>query len=385
MGRAERRDIIQRIEAGRQSRVLCYLTSDRPNAGSMIQKDAIPYFYAHLRQIGDADRLDVFVVSMGGDTLAAFGMARLAREFSQNVCTLVPDKCLSAGTLFALGANQIVMTRGAMLSPIDPSVGGPLNPAVELVPGLRQLVPLSVESVAGYLDLVTEEWGLRGEEALSAAFKHLVDRINPVALGNVFRAREQIERLAHTLLTQHRHDDRAIERIIETLTKELGSHDYLISRREARELLGAQVSGDDGVLEGLIAELYEDFAAEMHLGLPYDPNLELHAAQAVAAAALAAQAPAPAPAPATPGPGGPSAPAPIPPPAPALPQSIRLVKTAAIIESFGMGHASESEVEIQRTQGPGTPMMMPGVGMVMQSPQTAVREEVVRSAWRRYA
>lgn len=350
----------------------------------MVQKDAIPYLYAHLRGIGNADRLDVFLVTNGGDTLAAFGMARLAREFSPWVGALVPDKCLSAGTLFALGANQISMTRGAMLSPIDPSVGGPLNPAVELLPGQRQLVNLSVESVAGYLDLVREEWGLRGEEALSAAFRHLVERINPIALGNVFRARQQIERLAHTLLTQHRHDDRAIEQIIDTLTKQLGSHDYLISRGEARTLLGDQVQGDDPTLESLIGDLYQDFADEMRLGVVYDPNLELHAA---AAATATGGVPAAGNVPGVASILTPASQSALPPAGPigAQGQCIRVVKTAACIESLNMGHVAESEVELQRTAGQMmAPQLLPGGGVMMQQPQQQVREEVVRSGWRRY-
>lgn len=89
----------------------------------------MPVFYEHLREMGDLKRLDVFIFTLGGDTLAAFGLARLLREFTPWVGALVPEKCHSAGSLFVMGANEIVMTRGATLSPFDPSIVSPLNPA----------------------------------------------------------------------------------------------------------------------------------------------------------------------------------------------------------------------------------------------------------------
>jgi hypothetical protein len=78
--------------------------------------------------------------------------------------------------------------------------------------------------------------------------------------------------LARKLLEAHRKDQPKITNIINVLTKELGSHDYLISRSEAQELLGKQVILDDE-LERLIWELYQDYAAEMQLGKEYDASL----------------------------------------------------------------------------------------------------------------
>ena len=61
-------------------------------------------------------------------------------------------------------------------------------------------------------------------------------------------------------------------KIIQTLTRDLGSHDYPISRREARQLLGKQVAPDNSVVEDLIWKLYQDFAKDMKLGVPFNPG-----------------------------------------------------------------------------------------------------------------
>lgn len=188
MGRRERLSIISEIETLRQSKLVSYLTSDRPNAAALMNKDILPRFVDQLRVDGRHPRLDVFLFTHGGDTITAFGLARLVREYADHVGVLIPDRCHSAGTLFALGANEIVMTRGATLSPIDPSITTPLNPAVQLSPQLPpQLVPLSVESVASYQELVTKEWRVKKD----ALYRLLAEKVHPIALGDVFRARRR--------------------------------------------------------------------------------------------------------------------------------------------------------------------------------------------------
>jgi hypothetical protein len=277
-------------------------------------------------------------VTLGGDTLAAFGLSRLLREFSAMIGALVPEKCQSGGTLFVLGANQIVMGRAATLSPIDPSITSPLNPVVEMAPGQRQLLPVSVESVAGFKALVTEDWGITKEENLAAAFKMLSDRVHPLALGDVFRVRQQIQRLARTLLKSHRRDAKKIDQIIRTLVTELGSHDYLISRAEARSLLGRQVAAENKGIEDLMWKLYEDFGSEMELGIPFD-------AQVLVRRAIAAGQQLP----------------------------VGLILRAAIIESSVCSDVHEQEFKLNQVQ------VMTPVG-----PTQNVQQELVSSGWKNY-
>ncbi|HTU93272.1 MAG TPA: hypothetical protein VMF69_24540 [Gemmataceae bacterium] len=347
MAQPERAELIRRIEGARGARLLCFLTSDRQNASQQIQKDVMPLFYEHLRQMGSTERIDVFIYTLGGDTLAAFGIGRLLREFAGWVGALVPEKCYSAGTLFVVGANEIVMTRAATLSPFDPSIVRPLNPAVEMAPGKRQLLPISVESVAGFKGLVTEDWNIKGEEALTSAFRTLAEKVHPLALGDVYRSRQQIELLATKLLNEHRPGDEMVPRIVMTLTKDLGSHDYLISRREARELLGKQIAPENLEVEDLIWELYQDFAAEMELRVPYDGNTILQEAATKAGGSLTAP--------------------------------IKVLHRLAIVESLHGSHVAEKEVQLTETKIP-VPGPVPGVMM----PIKGVQEEPIRAGWKFY-
>jgi membrane-bound ClpP family serine protease len=73
--------------------------------------------------------------------------------FCDDLDLIAPGKCMSAGTLIALGANRIIMTKQATLGPIDPSIQSPLNPSIPgATPDAR--APVSVEAVNGYLEAV---------------------------------------------------------------------------------------------------------------------------------------------------------------------------------------------------------------------------------------
>lgn len=288
MGAEQRKVLIEQIQQKRGSRLLCCLTSDRENAQGLIAKDFIFRFFQHIRAMQTADRpeklekLDVFLFTLGGDTLAAYALARLVRQLAKTVGVLVPHMCLSGGTLFALGADEIVMTRLGSLSAIDPSINGPLNPTAKVVagmpgvPGQEIKVPVGVESVAGFGKLVKDEWKLDAN-GTAGAFALLADKVNPLLLGDLQRSKEQIVKLATTLMKLHvkPEDDNAIKLVVETLATGLGSHDYLISADEARNEVKLHVAEEDSVLEGLIFKLYEDFAEEMELGIPFNPALDM--------------------------------------------------------------------------------------------------------------
>ena len=274
MGIEQRRPLIEQIQEKRGgSHVICCITSDRNNAQGVIAKDFLFRFFEHLRKTPTLEKLDIFLFTIGGDTLAAYALGRFIRQFSKKIGMLIPHTCHSGGTLFALAANEIVMTRVATLSSIDPSIVGQLNPLIEIGPGQRGPVPVGVESIGGFRNTVHEDWRL-DEEGSAMAFRLLAEKVHPLLLGDLYRAREQIIRLASTLLRLHIDEEGKIQELVNTLATGLGSHDYLIGATEARDL-GLKVQPENADLEELMWKLYEDFAAEMELGVPFDPAIEI--------------------------------------------------------------------------------------------------------------
>lgn len=279
MGTQERHLAIQQIEEIEHAHLITYITGDRRGLETRIASDVFPIIYEHLSETGQVAKLLLYIYTVGGDSLAGFGIVNLLREFCDTLEVIVPFKALSCGTLISLGANSIIMTRGGQLSPIDPSLASPYNPAAagQMQPGAVQLLPVSVEDVMGYLKLAREEVGIKSDEGLSKVMALLSEKVHPMALGAVYRSREQISLLATKLLSFHENDQPKIDRIVRILTKELPSHQYLISRKEARDL-GLKVTDPSAALETPIRNLYREYEALLQLQIPYSSEAILGSA-----------------------------------------------------------------------------------------------------------
>src|ERR1700693_1976631 len=88
-------------------------------------------------QMTDDDiSLDVVLHTPGGLVLAALQIARAIHEHKAKTTVFVPHYAMSGGTLIALAADDIVMSRHAVLGPIDPQLGQ--SPAASLIKVVEQ-------------------------------------------------------------------------------------------------------------------------------------------------------------------------------------------------------------------------------------------------------
>jgi len=264
---------IASIESSRGSRVIAYVTSDRqPPLRAKIATDVIPIFYEHLKRIGNADKIDLFIYSLGGDIMPPWRLVNLIREFSDSFNVLVPYRAHSAATMIALGADKIVMGRLGELSPIDPNIGTPFNPPHPDVPN-ESKIEISVEDVFGYINLAKEKLEVTEQSNVISVLKMLTDKIHPLAIGAVYRTHSLIRLLAAKLLGLHMDEDKEakqINQIVEDLVEKLYYHNYLINREEAKKL-GLKIDSPSDELEQLIWDLYSVYEREMGLGKPFNP------------------------------------------------------------------------------------------------------------------
>ena len=276
MGRSERMELIKKIEKKRNSRLLIYITGDRRGLETKIGMDVFPMFHEHLMRIGKQERIDLYLYSPGGITIAGYALVNLIREFCREFNVIIPFKALSCATLISLGANEVVMTPMAQLSPIDPSVQHPLGPVIQ-IPGqpTGQIVPVNVEDVNAFVDLARKEVGLNNEEFMKKVFELLGTKVHPLALGAVQRSREQIAFLASNLLKYHINDDKKIERIVKIITRERFSHDYIIGRREAKEILELNIKEPEEEFTKDIIDLFNIYSRILDLNTPYNPETYL--------------------------------------------------------------------------------------------------------------
>lgn len=277
-------ELIKKIEELRGSRVLTYITSDRPGpVGARVAPDVIPLFSKQLREIAPKDKIpkiDLLLYSAGGDTMVPWRLVSMIREHCDQFSVLIPYKAHSAATMIALGADEIVMSNLSELSPIDPSTANVFNPSD---PNNQQnKIPISVEDVVAYFDLAKNKFGIKSDEDLTKIFIKFVEaspQIHPLALGNVNRTHNLIRLIAKRLLKNHNNPmkEDEVEKVVEYFTEKLYSHQYFIGRHEAREELGVKSVVDAPTdLTEAMTELYESYQREVGLGITnWNPELEL--------------------------------------------------------------------------------------------------------------
>jgi len=80
--------------------------------------------------------IDLVLHTPGGLVLAALQIARAIREHKAKVTVFVPHYAMSGGTLIALAADEIVMSKHSVLGPIDPQLGQ--SPAASIIKVVEQ-------------------------------------------------------------------------------------------------------------------------------------------------------------------------------------------------------------------------------------------------------
>jgi ClpP class serine protease len=269
----DRIDLYQKIQDIRDSTLITYITGDRPGLETQIHSEVLQFFTEHLDKIKYSPKISLYLYTRGGETLAAWSIAHLIRQFCDDFEVLIPSKAHSAGTLICLGACDIVMTKQATLGPIDPSVNTPLNPPVPGGPPEAR-IPVSVEAINGFIELI-KQTGIDSSEDLAKVMSNLTSYVHPLVLGEVYRTRSQIRMLGKRLLSKQMDDGDKIEKILDFLCSESGSHDYTIYRQEARDGLGLKVSRPDDALYDIMKKIYDDISDELKLTEHYYPEIML--------------------------------------------------------------------------------------------------------------
>ncbi|MGV7213462.1 SDH family Clp fold serine proteinase [Bradyrhizobium sp. UFLA05-112] len=266
-----RQALYRQIEKERRTKVLTFVTSDRQGMETVIAQDCIDLFVDLLDQVGPTKKISLVLHTNGGSTLAAWRLVNLIRTFCDVLEVLIPLKALSAGTLISIGSDLLVMTKQSALGPIDPSVNNHLNPQVN-IGGQLLRVPVSVESVRGYLDAARNDLGLKGQPAMASVLTHLSQQVHPLVLGEIFRSRAQIRFLAGKLIKNQVKDQKKHKALIDFLCADSGSHDYTINRREAVEH-GLNVEKPSENFYRILRHIHLSYAEELKLLQPYSQQV----------------------------------------------------------------------------------------------------------------
>ena len=77
----DRLENYKKIEKLRNSKLLVYITGDRPGFETQIHPEILDYFINHLDNLKKERKITLLLYTRGGNTLAAWSLTNLIRQF----------------------------------------------------------------------------------------------------------------------------------------------------------------------------------------------------------------------------------------------------------------------------------------------------------------
>lgn len=191
-------------------------------------------------------RCTVFLTTYGGDAHAGFRVARCLRHhYKKGVRLVVPSYCKSAGTLVAIGANELAIGDLGELGPLDVQVSKPTE-ILERGSGLDYTQALmvalehaqsafahSLMQMRGRFRFSTKMAGELASKLACGVVEPLYAQIDPNRIGEMQRAIQIAHEYGRRL---DGHGSNLKEGALDTLVAGYPSHSFVIDRKEARQL-----------------------------------------------------------------------------------------------------------------------------------------------------
>lgn len=180
---------------------------------------------------GKIPQLSLILNTEGGNIPAAIGMVSLIREYVTSFEVIVPDEAFSAGTVLALGADRIVMTRRACLGPADPQITGRYGSVA-----------------AADIEVFVSSPAFKENQKIEALDKLLKDQ-GLIAIGRLLRSQRLVRQTLTKYLSRTISDQTQRDRTLSFLLGAESLHDMGILRVQAKRDLGLPVEFADEALE----------------------------------------------------------------------------------------------------------------------------------------
>ena len=224
-GRYTRQGHIRQIQEYTKRRLLIYFSTDRES----ISPQDVQGFADLLEKVeGEENDLDLMIQTTGGDIEATEKIVYMCWEKANSLRVIVPERAKSAGTLFALAADEIVMGYTSELGPIDPQIfvaqTGEYFPAHSYLDGL--------EHIAETIDVE--------DQKQLAVYMPLLEKLSPQLLDYCRKAIDRSEEFATKWLSRHmlKNNRRKARAIAQKLCnpKKYKLHGTVIDYKEADSL-----------------------------------------------------------------------------------------------------------------------------------------------------
>ena len=222
-------------------------------AGTEIRDEDRDGFMRALHGLSYSDGLDLILHTPGGSIAATHSIIVYLREkFDRDIRVIVPHTAMSAGTVMACAAREIVMARHSSIGPVDPQIRG---------------VP--AKGVLAEFERAAEE--IKAEPSRQAVWMPILSQYTPTFLGNCQNAIDWSEKFAREQLADNmfrgaRDKKQKINNILNALTEyaDVKLHERRIGYKEAKRI-GLKISlvEDSPVLQDLVLTVHHCFVHTM--------------------------------------------------------------------------------------------------------------------------
>ena len=246
--------------------LIVYITSTRPNIPGSINPLIERPFIDIIQTIPQEEKnIAIFLYSTGGDANTAWKLISLLRERFDKITVIVPYMAYSAATMFALGADEIIMHPYANLGPIDPQI------TMRTSEGKKQF---AYEDLCAFFRFLKTEANINGEEQITRLMEKMFTRLEPQGVGFAHRASEMAGTIGERMLKMHMDDQYKAKQIASNLNRSFFNHGDAVSRALAKKM-GLSIKEIDSDFENLIWETFLVLESFMKLREDFNPRLKL--------------------------------------------------------------------------------------------------------------
>ena len=124
-----RKSCVRQLAKARKRNVICYysgwLQNGTDSSDISISDNDVEGLMNAIHGLDRDKGLDLVLHTPGGDVAATEAIVSYIRDcFPNDVCAIVPQLAMSAGTMIACSCNEVLMGRQSSLGPTDPQFGG---------------------------------------------------------------------------------------------------------------------------------------------------------------------------------------------------------------------------------------------------------------------
>lgn len=261
MSRLLRQGLIKQIQSKRNSKVISYILNTRSGIDAKHVLADVNNFCSLLENLDlDTCDLDVIIHSFGGSTEVSWSLISKIRQYcGKNFNIIIPECSLSAGTMIALAADEIIMGKRSELGPINPTVNN-----------------LSYDDLKSFYNLFDSSSFKENADCM----KSLVENYRPTDLGQIQKFLLETLYVCERILKLRKNplSDNENANIIDCFSSKIPSHEHRIARNEALDYGVNYITFLENTdIENEVNELFGLYSDLLCLETDFTPLGYLHA------------------------------------------------------------------------------------------------------------